>query len=42
MIVLGKTHMVEFGFGGWGTNANDGTPWNPRALAALGSVLKIP
>ena len=33
MIVLGKTHMVEFGFGGWGTNAIAGTPWNPRDVA---------
>ena len=33
MIVLGKTHMVEFGFGGWGTNAVTGTPWNPRDMA---------
>lgn len=29
MIVLGKTHMVEFAFGGWGTNTHMGTPWNP-------------
>jgi len=29
MIVLGKTHMVEFAFGGWGTNTTMGTPWNP-------------
>ncbi|MEP6655609.1 MAG: amidase [Betaproteobacteria bacterium] len=29
MIVLGKTHMVEFAFGGWGRNAPMGTPWNP-------------
>ena len=29
MIVLGKTHMVEFAFGGWGTNPVKGTPWNP-------------
>lgn len=29
MIVIGKTHMVEFGFGAWGTNAHLGTPWNP-------------
>ena len=28
-IVLGKTHTVEFAFGGWGTNAVMGTPWNP-------------
>jgi aspartyl-tRNA(Asn)/glutamyl-tRNA(Gln) amidotransferase subunit A len=29
MVVLGKTHMVEFAFGGWGTNPVCGTPWNP-------------
>jgi aspartyl-tRNA(Asn)/glutamyl-tRNA(Gln) amidotransferase subunit A len=29
MIVLGKTHTVEFAFGGWGTNHHFGTPWNP-------------
>lgn len=28
-IVLGKTHTVEYAFGGWGTNASMGTPWNP-------------
>ncbi|MDB5851124.1 MAG: aspartyl/glutamyl-tRNA(Asn/Gln) amidotransferase subunit [Rhodoferax sp.] len=31
-IVLGKTHTVEFAFGGWGTNATMGTPWNPWDL----------
>ena len=29
MIVLGKTHTVEFAYGGWGTNQRLGTPWNP-------------
>src|SRR5271154_4796378 len=29
MIVLGKTHTVEFAMGGWGTNRHMGTPWNP-------------
>jgi aspartyl-tRNA(Asn)/glutamyl-tRNA(Gln) amidotransferase subunit A len=29
MIVLGKTHSVEFAFGGWGTNQHLGTPRNP-------------
>ena len=29
MIVSGKTHMVEFAYGGWGTNQHLGTPWNP-------------
>jgi aspartyl-tRNA(Asn)/glutamyl-tRNA(Gln) amidotransferase subunit A len=32
MIVLGKTHTVEFAFGGWGTNQSLGTPWNPWDL----------
>ena len=29
LIVLGKTHTVEFAMGGWGTNTRRGTPWNP-------------
>lgn len=29
MVILGKTHMVEFAFGGWGTNQAMGTPRNP-------------
>ncbi|MEO7726759.1 MAG: amidase [Burkholderiales bacterium] len=32
MITLGKTHMVEFAFGAWGTNSAMGTPWNPWDL----------
>jgi len=28
-IVIGHTHMVEFAFGGWGTNTASGTPRNP-------------
>ncbi len=32
MIVLGKTHTVEFAFGGWGTNQHVGTPLNPHDL----------
>jgi len=32
MITLGKTHMVEFAFGAWGTNQTMGTPWNPWNL----------
>lgn len=28
-IILGQTHMVEFAFGGWGTNSAAGTPRNP-------------
>src|SRR4051794_29014359 len=34
MIVLGKTHTVEFAMGGWGTNQHLGTPWNPWDPAA--------
>lgn len=33
MIVLGKTHTVEFAMGGWGTNRHLGTPRNPWDLA---------
>src|SRR5205085_11521253 len=29
MIVLGKTHTVEFACGAWGTNQHMGTPRNP-------------
>jgi aspartyl-tRNA(Asn)/glutamyl-tRNA(Gln) amidotransferase subunit A len=29
MIVLGKTHSVEFACGAWGMNQHRGTPWNP-------------
>ena len=29
LIVIGKTHTVEFAMGGWGTNHHRGTPWNP-------------
>ncbi len=29
MVPLGKLHMVEFAFGGWGTNPLMGAPWNP-------------
>ncbi|MFM0204165.1 amidase [Paraburkholderia fungorum] len=29
MIVLGKTHTVEFACGAWGMNQHRGTPWNP-------------
>jgi aspartyl-tRNA(Asn)/glutamyl-tRNA(Gln) amidotransferase subunit A len=34
MVMLGKTHMVEFAFGGWGTNPVMGTPRNPWDLQA--------
>ena len=33
MINLGKTHTVEFAYGGWGTNQHMGTPWNPWDMA---------
>jgi aspartyl-tRNA(Asn)/glutamyl-tRNA(Gln) amidotransferase subunit A len=29
MIVIGKTHTVQFALGAWGTNENMGTPKNP-------------
>jgi aspartyl-tRNA(Asn)/glutamyl-tRNA(Gln) amidotransferase subunit A len=32
MVVLGKTHTVEFAYGAWGTNQHMGTPWNPWDL----------
>lgn len=32
-LLIGKTHTVEHAFGGWGTNATMGTPWNPWDLA---------
>jgi len=32
VILLGKTHTVEFAMGGWGTNTLRGTPWNPWDL----------
>lgn len=32
LIVIGKTHTVEFAMGGWGTNQHMGTPWNPWDL----------
>jgi aspartyl-tRNA(Asn)/glutamyl-tRNA(Gln) amidotransferase subunit A len=42
MVLLGKTHMGEFAFGGWGINPRMGTPRNPwdwsgRARAPGGS-----
>jgi len=33
MIPLGKTHMVEFAFGGWGRNQPMGAPRNPWDMA---------
>ena len=32
VIILGKTHTVEFATGGWGTNSRLGTPLNPWDL----------
>jgi aspartyl-tRNA(Asn)/glutamyl-tRNA(Gln) amidotransferase subunit A len=32
MIVLGKTHTVEFAMGSFGTNQHMGAPWNPWDL----------
>ena len=32
MVPLGKLNMVEFAFGGWGTNPLLGAPWNPWDL----------
>jgi aspartyl-tRNA(Asn)/glutamyl-tRNA(Gln) amidotransferase subunit A len=29
MVLMGRTHLVEFAFGGWGTNAAHGAPKNP-------------
>lgn len=28
-VIVGKVNLVEFAFGGWGTNRGCGTPWNP-------------
>src|SRR5437867_4261032 len=33
MIILGKTHTVEFAMGSWGTNTHFGTPMNPWDLS---------
>lgn len=30
MVLIGKTHTVEFAYGSWGTNPSWGTPVNPR------------
>jgi aspartyl-tRNA(Asn)/glutamyl-tRNA(Gln) amidotransferase subunit A len=30
MVLVGKTHTVEFAYGSWGTNPSCGTPVNPR------------
>ena len=33
-IIIGKTHMVQFALGAWGTNSHMDTPRNPAGLAA--------
>jgi aspartyl-tRNA(Asn)/glutamyl-tRNA(Gln) amidotransferase subunit A len=38
MVMLGKTHMVEFAYGGWGMNPVMGTPRNPWDM----TVARIP
>ena len=38
LIVIGKTHTVEFALGGWGTNQHMGTPRNPWDL----QVARVP
>ena len=35
MIVIGKTHSVEFAMGSFGTNQHMGTPWNPWDMRTL-------
>jgi aspartyl-tRNA(Asn)/glutamyl-tRNA(Gln) amidotransferase subunit A len=32
-VIIGKTHTVEYAFGGWGINVSLGTPHNPWDLA---------
>ena len=32
-VIVGKASLVEFAFGGWGTNQGCGTPWNPWDLS---------
>ena len=32
-VIVGKTHTVEYAFGGWGTNVVAGTPVNPHDIA---------
>ncbi len=33
MVLIGKTHTVEFAYGSWGTNPSSKTPVNPRDAA---------
>jgi aspartyl-tRNA(Asn)/glutamyl-tRNA(Gln) amidotransferase subunit A len=37
-VIMGKTHMVEFAFGGTGQNSHHGAPYNPWDAAAQRSV----
>src|SRR5436190_4704294 len=37
-MIMGKTHMVEFAFGGTGQNSHHGAPYNPWDAAAHRSV----
>ena len=37
-VMMGKTHMVEFAFGGTGRNSHHGAPYNPWDAAAHRSV----
>jgi aspartyl-tRNA(Asn)/glutamyl-tRNA(Gln) amidotransferase subunit A len=37
-VIMGKTHMVEFAFGGTGQNTHHGAPYNPWDPAAQRSV----
>jgi aspartyl-tRNA(Asn)/glutamyl-tRNA(Gln) amidotransferase subunit A len=37
-VIMGKTHMVEFAFGGTGRNTHHGAPFNPWDAAAHRSV----
>ena len=37
-VIMGKTHMVEFAFGGTGQNSHHGAPYNPWDAAAHRSV----
>src|SRR5580693_2088413 len=37
-VIMGKTHMVEFAFGGTGHNSHHGAPYNPWDAAAHRSV----
>ena len=38
-VIVGKTHMVEFAFGGTGQNSHHGTPYNPWDATAHRSAV---